>query len=214
MKIFIKFILISILLISTVEARSNYNKYYSTKHLNKIEKKVRYSSTVNKKALKQAFRYYKKNRYKQRLSKRYIAIADYTKTAGHKRLYIIDLYSGKVHQHHVAHGKKSGAKGGRVWRSSNKLNSHMTPYGFFKVGVKERVTAKKKYKYLSIKGLQRSNRKVGLPTRFGGRDVVVHTAKYVKGGGRSYGCFAIKPQDKWAVFKRLKTALLYSYTGR
>jgi len=104
--------------------------------------------------------------------------------------------------------------GGRVWRSSNKLNSHMTPYGFFKVGSRERVTAKKKYKYLMVKGLQKSNRKVGLPSRFGGRDIVVHTASYVSGGGRSYGCFAIKPQDRRAVFKRLKTALLYSYTGR
>jgi len=214
MKIIIQFILASILLISTLEARSNYNKYYSNRHLSKIEKRVDSISTVNKKALHQAFRYYKKNRYKQRLSKRYIAIADYTKKAGKKRLYIIDLYNGKVHQHQVAHGKRSGAKGGRVWRSSNKRNSHMTPYGFFKVGVKERITAKKRYKYLMITGLQKSNRKVGLPSRFGGRDVVVHTAGYVKGGGRSYGCFAIKPQDKRAVFKRLKTALLYSYTGR
>jgi hypothetical protein len=214
MKIIIQFIVLTLLFISTVEARSNYNKYYSNRHLSKIEKRVALASTVNKKALREAFRFYKKNRYKQRLSKRYIAIADYTKKAGKKRLYIINLYNGKVYQHHVAHGKKSGARGGRVWRSSNKLNSHMTPYGFFKVGIKERVTAKRKYKYLMIRGLQKSNKKVGLPTRFGGRDVIVHTAGYVKGGGRSYGCFAIKPKDKWAVFKRLKTALLYSYTGR
>ena len=214
MKLFIQFTLILSLFVSTVDARTNYNKYYSNQHLNKIEKRVSSRSTVSKKALKKAFRYYKKNRYKQGLSKKYLAIADYTKTAEQKRLYIISLYNGKIYQHHVAHGKKSGAKGGRVWRSSNKLNSYMTPYGFFKVGVRERITAKKRYKYLSIKGLERSNKKVGLPTRYGGRDVVVHTAKYVNSGGRSYGCFAIKPKDKWAVFKRLKTALLYSYTGR
>ena len=214
MKKIIQFTLILFLFVSTVDARSSYNKYYSNYHLNKIEKRVYSRSTVSKKALREAFRYYKKNRYKQRLSKRYIAIADYTKTAHKKRLYIIDLRNAKVHQYHVAHGKKSGAKGGRVWRSSNRLNSYMTPYGFFKVGSKEGITAKKRYKYLPIKGLQRTNKKVGLPTRFGGRDVVVHTARYVNNGGRSYGCFAIKPQDKRIVFKRLKKALLYSYTGR
>jgi len=214
MKLFIQFTLILSLLISTADARRSYNKYYSYHHLNKIEKRVSSTSTVNKKALREAFRFYKKNRYKQRLSKRYLAIADYTKTAYTKRLYIIDLRNGKVHQYHVAHGKNSGAKGGRVWRSSNRRNSYMTPYGFFKVGSREGITSRKKYRYLSVKGLQRSNKKVGLPTRFGGRDVIVHTASYVKSGGRSYGCFAIKPQDKWVVFKRLKTALLYSYTGR
>jgi len=214
MKKIIKFILMLLIFVSMVEAHTNYNKYYSNKHLNKIEKRVSCHSTVSKKALREAFRYYKRNRYKQKLSKRYLAIADYTKTAEQKRLYIIDLHNGRVYQHYVAHGKNSGAMGGRVWRSSNKLNSHMTPYGFFKVGSRERVTAKKKYKYLMVKGLQKSNRKVGLPSRFGGRDIVVHTASYVSGGGRSYGCFAIKPQDRRAVFKRLKTALLYSYTGR
>ncbi len=214
MKLFIQFTLILFLFNSTIEARSSYNKYYSIHHLNTIERRVNAHSTVNKKALREAFRYYKKNRYKQRLSKRYLAIADYTKVAQRKRLYIIDLRNGKIYQYQVAHGKNSGAKGGRVWRSSNRLNSHMTPYGFFKVGSREGITGRKRYKYLPIRGLQRSNKKVGLPSRFGGRDVIVHTASYVNSGGRSYGCFAIRPQDKKVVFKRLKTALLYSYTGR
>ena len=214
MKLFIHIILIVSLFVSTIDARSSYNKYYSIHHLNKIEKRVGYRSDVSKKALREAFRYYKRNRYKSRLSKRYLAIADYTKTSSQKRLYIINLYNGKVYQYYVAHGKNSGARGGRVWRSSNRLNSRMTPYGFFKVGSREGITGRKRYKYLPIRGLQRTNKKVGLPTRFGGRDVIVHTASYVNSGGRSYGCFAIRPQDKRVVFKRLKTALLYSYTGR
>ena len=214
LKPFILSFLLIVLFTLSLEARTNYNKSYSNWHLTKIQKKVSLNSNVSKKALSNAFRFYKKNRYKQNLSKRYLAIADYTKRSTEKRLYIIDLKNARVYRHHVAHGKKSGAKGGRVWRSSNRLNSHMTPYGFFKVGSREGITGRKRYKYLSIKGLQRSNKKVGLPTRFGGRDVVVHTAGYVNYGGRSYGCFAIKPKEKWAVFKRLKQALLYSYTGR
>ncbi len=197
-----------------LEAKKTYSKYYSNWHLNRIHKRVSLKSDVNKKALNRAFSYYKKNRYRLKLSKRYLAIADYTKISDQKRLYIIDLKDGKVYRHYVAHGVKSGAKGGRVWRSSNALNSHMTPYGFFKVGTNEGVTAKKRYKYLPIRGLEKSNKKVGLPTRYGGRDVVLHTASYVDHGGRSYGCFAIMPQDRWAVFTKLKRALLYSYTGR
>ena len=183
-------------------------------HLNKIYKKVSKRTNISKRALKQAFSFYKKNRLKRSLSTHYLAIADYTKTARDKRLYIINLKNGTVQRHKVAHGKRSGALGGKVKRSSNRRNSKMTPYGFFKVGSKVGRTKKKGYKYLSVKGLERSNRKVGYPSRMGGRDVVVHTAKYVNSGGRSHGCFAICPKDRYAVFKKLKRALLYSYTGR
>lgn len=189
-------------------------KAVSNWRLNHTYKKVSKSTNINKKALKRAFDYYKKNQKKKKLSTKYLAIADYTKPAKHKRLYIINLAKGSVHRYKVAHGKRSGAIGGKVKRSSNKRNSKMTPYGFFKVGTKVGKTKKKKYRYLSVKGLQRSNKKVGYPTRKGGRDVIIHPAKYVNSGGRSHGCFAIRPQDKWKVFAKLKKALLYSYTGR
>jgi len=214
-------ILLSLLTLisSNSYAKNSYNNKYkgshvSISHLHKIFEKVKRNSTVSQKALSEAFTYYEKNRYKKKLSADYIAIADYTKSAMKKRLYIINLHSGVVNNHMVAHGKNSGSKGGRVWRSSNVVNSYMTPYGFFKVGYREGVTYKKKYKYLSVQGLEWSNRKVGESTRSGGRDILLHTAKYVANGGRSYGCFSIRPQDKRAVFNRIKTALLYSYTGR
>ncbi len=211
-------LLITALLITTLEAKTGYSKkrygYFSNWHLTKIYKKVYKKSSVNKKALRDAFSYYKKYKKSKRLSKNYLAIADYTKTSSVKRLYIIRLSDGKVYRYFIAHGVRSGAKGGRVWRSSNKPHSYMTPYGFFKVGSSEGVTSKKRYRYLSIKGLQWNNKKVGLPLRKGGRDIILHTAKYVKYEGRSLGCFAIKPKDKYAVFKRIKTALLYSYTGK
>jgi hypothetical protein len=184
------------------------------KHLDKIYKKVQKKTNINHRALREAFAFYKKNRYKKTLSSKYLAIADYTKTARSKRLYIINLNNGTVYKHKVAHGKYSGSIGGKVKRSSNRRNSKMTPYGFFKVGSKVGKTKKRGYKYLSVKGLERSNRKVGYPSRMGGRDVIVHPAKYVSSGGRSYGCFAIRPQDRYRVFSKLKKALLYSYTGR
>ncbi|SFV66709.1 hypothetical protein MNB_SV-14-508 [hydrothermal vent metagenome] len=188
-------------------------KPYSKSHLEKIYKKVAKKSDINKRALRKAFSYYIKNKKKKGLSSKYLAIADYTKTASHKRLYIINLKNGKVYRHKVAHGKYSGCIGGRVKRSSNRRGSYMTPYGFFKIGSHVGKTKKKHYCYLSVKGLQKSNRKVGYPLRKGGRDIVIHPAKYVKNGGRSHGCFAIQRKGMWTVFKQLKNTLFYSYTG-
>ncbi len=182
--------------------------------LNYVYKKVAKKSNINKKALKRAFAFYKKNQKRKKLSSKYMAIADYTKSAKSKRLYIINLQKGLVYRYKVAHGKRSGKIGGKVRRSSNKRNSKMTPYGFFKVGTREGRTKKKHYRYLSVQGLQWSNKKVGYPSRKGGRDVIIHPAKYVNRGGRSYGCFAIRPRDKRNVFSKLKKALFYSYTGR
>jgi hypothetical protein len=190
-----------------------YAKTVSNWRLNYIYKKVSKNTNINKKALKQAFTYYKKNQKKKKLSSKYLAIADYTKSAKHKRLYIISLHKGFVYRYKVAHGKRSGKIGGKVRRSSNKRRSKMTPYGFFKVGTKVGTTKKRRHRYLSVQGLQWSNKKVGYPSRKGGRDVIIHPAKYVNRGGRSHGCFAIRPQDKWTIFAKLKKALLYSYTG-
>ncbi|CAA6814906.1 MAG: Unknown protein, partial [uncultured Sulfurovum sp.] len=154
-------------------------KAVSSWRLNHTYKKVSKNTNINKKALKKAFSYYKKNQKKKKLSTKYLAIADYTKSAKHKRLYIINLHKGSVSRYKVAHGKRSGVIGGKVRRSSNKRNSKMTPYGFFKVGTKVGKTKKKRYRYLSVQGLQWSNKKVGYPTRRGGRDVIIHPAKYV-----------------------------------
>lgn len=202
--------ILSILLWSTtsVSAKSSYRSgYVSISHLHKVFEKVKTSSNVSQHALSKAFNYYEKNRYKKHLSPHYIAIADYTKLATTKRLYIINLHSGKVYRHLVAHGRNSGPLGGRVWHASNRLNSFKTPTGFFKVGRREGITSKR-YNYLGIEGLEWKNRNAKK------REILLHTAKYVKWGGRSGGCFAIVPKDKKIVFTRLKTALLYSYVGR
>ncbi len=206
--------LLLIILFISIFTEISVAKAYSKTHLEKIYKKVSKKSNINKRALKKAFSYYIKNRRKKSLSTKYLAIADYTKTARQKRLYIINLKNGQIYRHKIAHGKRSGAIGGRVKRSSNRRGSYMTPYGFFKIGSHIGKTKKKHYRYLSVKGLQWSNRKVGYPTRKGGRDVVVHPAKYVRSGGRSHGCFSIEKKDMWVVFKRLKNTLFYSYTGR
>ncbi len=211
----IKILTISILvsLSVTLNAKSSYNDwhygyYVSKSHLKYIFNKVKRTSNVSQKALAKTFYYYEHNRYKKHLSRDFIAIADYTKVATQKRLYIINLHTGKVLRYFVAHGKKSGTKRGRVLRSSNIYGTNMTPYGFFKVGVKEGLTVKNRHKYLPIEGLEWKNRNAKK------REILLHTAPYVAWSGRSNGCFAILPKDRWEVFSRLKSALLYSYTGR
>lgn len=181
--------------------------------LTKVFKKVLASGKLSTKAVTKAFKYYEKNKSHKGLSNKYLVVADYTRSSKSKRMHLINLKSGKIGSYQVAHGKRSGPVGGRVHATSNRRNSHMTSKGFFKVGYKEGRTIKKGYKYLSVTGLERGNRKVGLPSRQGGRDVVIHTASYVNGGGRSFGCFAIRPQDKRRVFGKIKGALFYSYAG-
>jgi len=201
---------LTLLLFSTNSiATTTYSKraYVSVAHLHKIFEKAKRNSDVSEKALADAFAFYEKNHYKKRLSSNYIAVADYTKVALHKRLYIVNLHTGRVTTYLVAHGINSGKKYGRVVNAGNGKGSFKTPTGFFKVGVKEGITTKKRYKYLSVDGLEWKNRNARK------RQILLHTASYVARAGRSYGCFAIEPKDKEEIFSKLRTALLYSYTG-
>ncbi|MEN8213936.1 MAG: murein L,D-transpeptidase catalytic domain-containing protein [Pseudomonadota bacterium] len=175
--------------------------------------KVAASGVVNRNALVRAFKYYQKNRKSTGLAQTNIAIADYTKLATSKRLHIINLNTAGVTSVQVAHGRNSGPAGGRVVSTSNANGSNQTTKGFYKVGNKEGRTSSKGYPYLHVQGLELHNRLVGLPPRKGGRDIIIHTAEYVASGGRSLGCFSIRPQDKRLVFNKLKGTLFYSYVG-
>ena len=179
----------------------------------KIFDKVAVSGKVEKKALVRAFKYYQENKKTSGLAQTHIAIADYTKLASTKRLHIINLKTARVTSVQVAHGRKSGPIGGRVTSTSNANGSNKTTKGFYRVGTKEGRTNKKGLPYLSVQGLESHNRLVGLPPRKGGRDIIIHTAGYVASGGRSLGCFSIRPQDKRLVFNKLKGVLFYSYVG-
>jgi len=208
-KLIITLLIMLFFVTKTIATNNNYKSHYvSIAHLHQIFEKVKRNSDVSERALSQTFNFYEKNYNKKHLSPYYLAIADYTKKALKKRLYIINLHSGKVYQYLVAHGKNSGKKGGRVWYSSNKRGSFMTPYGFFKIGDKEGITVAKKYDYLAVEGLEGKNKNVKA------REILLHTAGYVAKAGKSLGCFAIRPQDKRPIFSKLKRALLYSYTGR
>jgi hypothetical protein len=209
-----KYLLISLLLFfsintyaSTSHRTVQYGNYVSISQLHYVFNKVKSTSTVSQKALAKTFNYYQNNRYAQQLSPNFIAIADYTKFASQKRLFIIDLHTGKITKHLVAHGLNSGDKGDRVWSAGNTVGSYKTPTGFFKVGYKEGITSRKKYNYLGLDGLEWKNRNAKK------REIILHTASYVSRAGRSHGCFAIEPKDRGQVFAKMKRALLFSYVG-
>jgi hypothetical protein len=183
------------------------------RNLAKVFDKVAASGMIERKALRQAFRYYESNRKASRLAQTHIAIADYTKKATTERLHIINLNTAKITSVQVAHGRNSGPIGGRVTSTSNANGSNKTTKGFYKVGIKEGRTSSKGYPYLPVQGLEPHNRLVGLPPSRGGRDIIIHTAGYVASGGRSLGCFSIRPEDKQVVFNKLKGVLFYSYVG-
>ncbi|HIP50827.1 MAG TPA: hypothetical protein EYG94_01965 [Campylobacterales bacterium] len=209
-----KLILFTSLLFLSINAQASsyykdfqYGNYVSVPHLHYVFNKVKNSSIVSQKALAKTFDYYEKNRYSKHLSPNFIAIADYTKFAFQKRLFIVDLHTGDVSKYLVAHGLNSGDRGDRVWNAGNREGSYKTPTGFFKVGHKEGITSKKRYKYLGLDGLEWKNRNAKQ------REIILHTAAYVGNAGRSHGCFAIAPEDRPAVFSRMKRALLLSYVG-
>ncbi len=196
---------------SSTVARGNWKP--KDRKLAQVFDKVAASRKVEKKALVRAFKYYQENNRSSGLAQTHIAIADYTKLATTKRLHIINLKTAGVTSVQVAHGRKSGPIGGRVTSTSNANGSNKTTKGFYRVGTKEGRTSTKGLPYLSVQGLESGNRLVGLPPRKGGRDIIIHTAGYVASGGRSLGCFSIRPQDKRLVFNKLKGVLFYSYVG-
>jgi hypothetical protein len=208
-----KLILLSSLILFSlnIEATTSYRdmkhgNHVSIAHLHYVFNKVKQTSTVSQKALAKTFNYYENNRYAKYLSPNFVAIADYTKFASENRLFIINLHTGEVRNHMVAHGVNSGAKGDRVWSAGNTSGSYKTPTGFFKVGYKEGITSKG-YNYLGLDGLEWKNKNAKK------REIILHTASYVARSGRSHGCFAIQPKDRWQVFSRMKNALLFSYVG-
>ncbi|CAA6802469.1 MAG: Unknown protein [uncultured Sulfurovum sp.] len=192
---------------STSYGNMQHGNHLSVSQLHYVFNQVKRNSNVSQKALAKTFFYYENNRYAKGLSPNYVAIADYTKYASEKRLFIINLHTAEVTKYLVAHGRNSGARGDRVWSAGNTLGSYKTPTGFFKIGSKEGITSKKKYNYLGLDGLEWKNRNAKQ------REIILHTASYVGTAGRSLGCFAIQPEDKWQVFSKMKRALLFSYVG-
>jgi len=144
---------------------------------------------------KRAFNYAMKGfRYLNRANlitkKNIISIVDFSKPSTQKRLYVIDVSSGKVlFNTWVAHGQNSGNAYANQF--SNLPESHQSSLGFYVT--MDTYNGGNGYS-LRLKGCEK-----GINDNAFERSIVVHGADYVNGNyinnrgiaGRSYGCPAI-----------------------
>lgn len=163
-------------------------------------------SGVPKKAFDRAL---KKMSLKKVKKKDRMVIIDFTKKATERRFYYINLKSGAVEKHKVAHGKKSGPLGGRATSFSSKSGSNKTPPGFHVTLFRGANLKKWGSAALILEGIESINRNSRR------REIIAHGASYVAHGGRSNGCPALEKAVARRLLPHLTNGVLwYHYTGK
>ncbi|KYG61941.1 murein L,D-transpeptidase catalytic domain family protein [Bdellovibrio bacteriovorus] len=118
------------------------------------------------------------------------AIIDFSLPSSERRLFVMNLKTGAVSKHFVAHGKGSGVK--VASKFSNIDGSKMSSLGFYLGGSTYYGSHGES---LNLYGLETTNSKAAE------RDIVMHAANYVSEDfvksqgrlGRSWGCPAVAP---------------------
>jgi hypothetical protein len=132
-----------------------------------------------------------------------IGIADFSKPSSDPRFYVVDLMSGAVESHRVAHGRGSDPDhSGFVERFSNDFGSYATSNGAYVTGD---YYDGKYGTSMKVRGLDWSNYNAEP------RAIVIHNAWYAEDDmipihgklGRSEGCFAMSRQSQYQVMSRL-----------
>lgn len=137
-----------------------------------------------------------------------IGVVDFSVASAEPRFHLIDLMSGQVESHRVAHGRGSDPDhSGYLERFSNRFGSEASSSGAY-------VTADTydgKYgTSMKVQGLDWSNNNAE------GRAIVIHNAWYAEDNvardfgklGRSEGCFAFSRASQWRVMSRLANGRL------
>ncbi len=132
-----------------------------------------------------------------------LSIVDFSLPSSKKRLFVIDLETGKLlFNTYVSHGRNSGL--GTATKFSNVLNSFQSSLGFYLTGN----TYKGEHGYsLKLLGLEK-----GINDNAYNRGIVIHAANYVdeklaaKRGyiGRSLGCPAIPVKLHKPIIQEIK----------
>ena len=133
-------------------------------------------------------------------NKNYLTVVDFSKHSGKERLFVVNMETGAVQPHVVAHGSGSDpGNTGYATRFSNVNNSNESSLGYYVTG---ETYNGKHGNSLRLDGVSPTNSNVR------SRAIVVHGADYVSEGrakqGRSWGCFALPEPDKDAVIAKLK----------
>jgi L,D-transpeptidase-like protein len=132
-----------------------------------------------------------------------IGIADFSKPSSEPRFFVVDLMSGNVESHRVAHGRGSDPDhSGFVERFSNDFGSYATSNGAYVTGD---YYDGKYGTSMKVRGLDWSNYNAEP------RAIVIHNAWYAEDDmiplhgklGRSEGCFAMSRDSQYAVMRKL-----------
>ena len=140
-------------------------------------------------------------------NQKFLAIADFSLHSDSRRLFLVNLTSGEVQTHFVAHGKNSDTNAdGWATSFSNTADSLQSSLGGYMVA--ETYSGKHGYS-VRMDGLQKTNSNARQ------RAIVMHSASYVNANkvGRSFGCPAIENQFQRYMIDRLKNGglLFISY---
>jgi hypothetical protein len=132
-----------------------------------------------------------------------IAIADFSRPSNEPRFHVVDLASGSVESHLVAHGRGSDPDhSGFVERFSNDFGSYATSNGTYVTG--DYYDGKYGLS-MKVRGLDWSNNNAEA------RAIVIHNAWYAEPDmiplhgklGRSEGCFAMSRKSQYDVMRRI-----------
>ena len=132
-----------------------------------------------------------------------IGIVDFSKPSNEERFFVVDLRSGTVEAHRVAHGRGSDPDhSGFVERFSNNFGSYASSNGTYTTG--DYYDGKYGLS-MKVRGLDWSNYNAEP------RAIVIHNAWYAEDDmipihgklGRSEGCFAMSRKSQYEVMRRL-----------
>jgi hypothetical protein len=148
---------------------------------------------------------------------RYIAIADMSLYSGKDRYWLVDLMTGAVEPHKVAHGDGSDPdNNGYATAFGNTDGSHMTSLGFYLTG---EIYDGTHVHSMRLDGLSPAGSPNSMAnTNARPRLIVMHEADYVDDGntsqqGRSNGCLALDPSIEVAMVDRIHDgSLIYVAT--
>jgi hypothetical protein len=132
-----------------------------------------------------------------------IGVVDFNRPSSEPRFHLVDLLSGRVDSHLVAHGRGSDpGHSGFVERFSNEFRSYATSNGTYVTGD----YYEGKYGLsMRVRGLDWSNYNAEP------RAIVIHNAWYAEPNmipihgklGRSEGCFAMSRKSQYEVMRKL-----------
>jgi len=132
-----------------------------------------------------------------------IGIVDFSRPSNEERFYVVDLASGEVEAHRVAHGRGSDPDhSGFVERFSNNFGSYASSNGAYLTG--DYYDGKYGLS-MKVRGLDWSNFNAEP------RAIVIHNAWYAEDDmiplhgklGRSEGCFAMSRANQYKVMRKL-----------